>query len=69
MLRIVEGAIALLLLSVFFAYLMAPLVAAVRRRVRFGPRQRPVSNATAILILYAALFAAGFLFWRTFGGP
>ena len=45
MLRIVEGAGALLLLSVFFAYLMAPAVAGVRRRVRFGPRQRPVSDA------------------------
>ncbi len=67
MLRIVEGAGALLLLSVFFAYLMAPAVAAVRRRVRVGPRQRPVSSAAAILILYAVLFVSGFLFWRIFG--
>ena len=45
----IEGAFALLMLSVYFAYVIAPASAAVRRRVRFGRRQRPVSQAAAIL--------------------
>jgi predicted PurR-regulated permease PerM len=65
MLRAVEGACVLLLLSVFFAYVLAPAVVAVRRRVRFGQRQRPVSSAVAILILYVAIFVPGFLAWRS----
>ena len=65
MLRVLEGCGALLLLSVFFAYVLAPAVAAVRRRVRFGPRQRPVSSATAILLLYLAIFIPGALLWRS----
>jgi predicted PurR-regulated permease PerM len=69
MLRVIEGAFALLMLSVYFAYLIAPLSAAVRRRVRLGRRQRPVSQAAAILILYGALLVIGLLFWRTFSGP
>jgi predicted PurR-regulated permease PerM len=67
MLRVFQGAVTLLLLSVFFAYLIAPATAAVRRRVRLGPRQRPVSQAAAILILYAAIGVGGLLVWRAFG--
>jgi predicted PurR-regulated permease PerM len=66
MLRVIEGAFALLLLSVYFAYIVAPVAATVRRRMRFGPRRRPVSQAAAILILYAAMSVAGVLLWRTF---
>ncbi len=64
MLRVIEGTGVLLLLSVFFAYLLAPAVAAVRRRVRRGRRRRPVSTATAILLLYLLIFGPGFLLWR-----
>jgi len=53
--RTVEGAAALLLLSVFFAYLLAPAVPRVRKWVRIGRRRRPISDAAAILLIYAAL--------------
>lgn len=64
MLRAIEGVGVLLLLSVFFAYVLAPAVAALRRRVRLGPRQRPPSVAVALALLYALLFAPGVLVWR-----
>ena len=55
MLRAVEGVGVLVLLSVFFAYLLAPAVAGVRRRVRTGGRNRPISRAAALALLYAIL--------------
>jgi predicted PurR-regulated permease PerM len=64
MLRAIEATGVLLLLSVFFAYLLAPAVVLVRRRVRWGRRQRPVSAAAAILLLYVVIFVAGALLWR-----
>lgn len=54
----------LLLLSVFFAYVLAPAVPALRRRVRIGHRRRPISDAAAILLLYAVIFVPGVLLWR-----
>lgn len=54
----------LLLLSVFFAYLVGPAVAPIRRRVRIGRRRRPISDAAAIFLLYVAIFVPGILFWR-----
>jgi predicted PurR-regulated permease PerM len=62
-LRAIEGGGVLLLLSVFFAYVLAPAVAALRRRVRFGRRQRPVSEATALALLYILVFAPAALLW------
>jgi predicted PurR-regulated permease PerM len=62
--RVIEGGGVLLLLSVFFAYVLAPAVAGVRRRVRFGRRQRPVSDATAIALLYVVMFVPAALAWR-----
>jgi predicted PurR-regulated permease PerM len=64
MLRAIEGTGVLLLLSVFFAYLLAPAVVVVRRRVRWGRRQRPVSAAVAILIVYVAILVPGAVVWR-----
>ena len=64
MLRVIEGAGVLLLLSVFFAYMLAPLVPPVRRRVRIGRRRRPISDAAAILLLYIVIFMPGALLWR-----
>ena len=54
----------LLLLSVFFAYVLAPALPPVRRLVRVGRRRRPISDAAAILLLYAVIFVPAFLLWR-----
>jgi predicted PurR-regulated permease PerM len=64
MLRVIEGAGVLLLLSVFFAYVLAPAVPPVRRRVRVGRRRRPISDAVAIILLYIAIFVPGAFLWR-----
>lgn len=64
MLRAIEGFGVLFLLSAFFAYVLAPAVAAVQRRVRWGRRQRPLSRAGALILLYLALFVPGALAWR-----
>ena len=64
MLRLVEGAGVLLLLSVFFAYVLAPAVPPVRRLVRVGRRRRPISDAAAILLLYVVIFVPASLLWR-----
>jgi predicted PurR-regulated permease PerM len=65
MLRIIEGAAVLLLLSVFLAYVLAPALPPIRRRIRVGRRRRPVSDAAAILIVYAGLLLPGVMLWRT----
>jgi predicted PurR-regulated permease PerM len=62
--RTIEGLTVLLLLSVFFAYLTAPAVAAIRRRVRVGPRNRPLSNTAALVLLYGTLVLAIVVVWR-----
>ena len=69
MVRAFEGAGVLLLLSVFFAHMLAPAVAGLRRLVRTGPRQRPVSGAVALGCIYAALFVPGALAWRASEAP
>jgi predicted PurR-regulated permease PerM len=63
-LRVIEGAGVLLLLSVFFAYVLAPALPPIRRRVRVGRRRRPISDASAILLLYIVIFVPGALLWR-----
>jgi predicted PurR-regulated permease PerM len=67
MLRAIEGVGVLFLLSAFFAYVLAPLVAQLRRRVRTGARKRPLSSAAALAILYALLFIPATVAWRLFG--
>jgi len=64
MLGAFQGGAVLLLLSVFFAHVLAPAVAALRRRVRIGPRQRPMSRPMAILLLYLVVFVPGALLSR-----
>jgi predicted PurR-regulated permease PerM len=59
-----QGGAVLVLLSVFFAHMLAPVVAAIRRRVRIGPRQRPISRPIAIILIYLAVFVPGALTWR-----
>lgn len=62
--RVVEGVAVLLMLSVFFAYLTAPAVAALRQRVRIGRRQRPISTTAALALLYGNLVLAILVVWR-----
>src|SRR5229473_4270720 len=48
--------ILLVVLSIFFAYLVAPLVDLVQRPIRIGARERMMPRALAIAIVYVALF-------------
>jgi predicted PurR-regulated permease PerM len=64
MLKLIEGAGVLLLLSVFLAYLLGPALPPIRRRIRIGRRQRPISDGAAILLIYAAVFVPGGLLWQ-----
>jgi len=64
MLRLIEGAGVLLLLSVFFAYMLAPALPPIRRRVRIGRRQRPISDAAAICLLYLVIFVPVAGLWK-----
>jgi predicted PurR-regulated permease PerM len=48
--------ILLVVLSVFFAYLVAPLVDLVQRPIRFGSRERVMPRGLAISIVYVGLF-------------
>jgi predicted PurR-regulated permease PerM len=66
MLRIAEGVGVLLLFALFFSYLLAPLLPPIRRRLRVGRRRRPISDAAAILIVYAILFVPAAILFRTF---
>ena len=63
-LHVIEGAGVLLLLSVFFAYVLAPALPPIRRRVRVGRRRRPISDAAAIILIYFVLFVPGAFLWR-----
>jgi predicted PurR-regulated permease PerM len=67
--RVLQAACILALLAVFFAYLLAPVVDAVRRRIRIDHRGRPLSRTSAILLLYFVLFVPGALAWRRATGP
>jgi predicted PurR-regulated permease PerM len=56
MIRTIEGISVLVMLSVFFAYLIAPLIAVLRLKVRLGARQRPPTVAVAAALVYVILF-------------
>ena len=60
----IQGGSVLLLLSMFFAYLLAPAVASVSRNVRAGRRGRPLSRGAALALIYAILFVPVALAWR-----
>lgn len=64
MLRAIEGVGVLILLSAFFAYVLAPVVAAVQRTIRLGERQRPLSRTGAVTVIYIILFVPAALVWR-----
>jgi predicted PurR-regulated permease PerM len=61
---VLQGVAVLVLLSVFFAYVLAPAVVALRRVVRIGARQRPISRPAAIVFLYLVVFVPAALAWR-----
>ncbi len=67
MLRAIEGVGVLFMLSAFFAYVLAPLVVELRRRIRTGARKRPLSRSAALAILYALLFIPATVAWRLSG--
>ncbi len=58
----------LIVLSIFFAYLVAPLVDMVQRPIRFGARERVMPRGLAIGIVYVVLFV-GFGFAIYFLAP
>jgi predicted PurR-regulated permease PerM len=60
----IQGGAVLVLLSIFFAHMLAPAVVWLRRRVLIGPRQRPISRPLAILFLYLIVFVPVALAWR-----
>lgn len=53
-----EGVILLIVLSIFFAYLVAPLVEVVRRPFNLRGRERMMPRAVAIGIVYLVIFGA-----------
>jgi predicted PurR-regulated permease PerM len=53
-----EGVILLLVLAIFFAYLIAPLVDFVRRPVYIGGKERVMPRALAIGIVYLVIFGS-----------
>ncbi|HEV2765609.1 MAG TPA: AI-2E family transporter, partial [Pyrinomonadaceae bacterium] len=57
-LKALTGVILLVVLSVFFAYLIAPLVELVHRPLRLGGRERVVPRALAIGVVYLLLFGS-----------
>jgi predicted PurR-regulated permease PerM len=61
--RFLEGFGVLFLLSAFLAYVLAPVVAALQRRIKVGRRRRPLSRAATILVIYVVLAAPGTLAW------
>src|SRR3954464_9289137 len=65
---VIQGGAVLVLLSVFFAHVLAPAVVAFRRRIVIGPRQRPISRPVAIVLLYLLVFVPGGLLWRSARG-
>ena len=53
-----EGILLLVILSVFFAYLVAPLVELVRRPFKLAGRERTMPRAVAIAIVYMLIFGS-----------
>jgi predicted PurR-regulated permease PerM len=64
-----QGGSVLLLLSMFFAYLLAPAVGIVSRAVRTGPRRRPLPRGAALALIYVLLAIPVALAWRFASGP
>jgi predicted PurR-regulated permease PerM len=67
MLTLLKAVSILFLLSVFFAYVLVPIVDGIRRRIRFGRKQRPLPRGVIIVALYGGMCAAGFVLWGLWG--
>jgi len=67
--RLLQAVCLIALLAVFFAHLIAPVVDAIRRRIRLDPRGRPLSRVSAIVLLYLVLFVPSVIAWRRATGP
>ena len=65
----IQGGSVLLLLSMFFAYLLAPAIDIVSRTVRLGRRGRPLSRVAALALIYAILSLPIGLAWRFGSAP
>ena len=65
MFEVLKGASVLLLLSAFFVYVLVPIVDGVRRRWRFGDRNRPLPRTVVIVILYLVMFVPATLVWKS----
>ena len=65
----IKGGSVLLLLSMFFAYLLAPAVNIVSRTVRPGRRGRPLARGAALALIYAILAVPIALAWRFASEP
>ena len=65
----IQGGSVLLLLSMFFAYLLAPAIDIVSRTVRVGRRGRPLARGAALALIYAVLSVPIALAWRFSSDP
>ena len=65
----IKGGSVLLLLSMFFAYLLAPAVDMVSRSIRPGPRGRPLSRGASLAVIYVLLSVPIGLAWRFASEP
>jgi predicted PurR-regulated permease PerM len=66
---VIKGGSVLLLLSMFFAYLLAPAVDVVSRSIRRGPRGRPLSRGASLAVIYVLLSVPVALAWRFASEP
>jgi predicted PurR-regulated permease PerM len=66
---VIKGGSVLLLLSLFFAYLLAPAVDAVSRLVRVGRRRRPLPRGASLAMIYVILSVPVGLAWRFASEP
>jgi predicted PurR-regulated permease PerM len=66
---VIKGGSVLLLLSMFFAYLLAPAVDMVSRRIRPGRRGRPLSRGASLAVIYVLLSVPIGLAWRFASEP
>ena len=65
----IKGGSVLLLLSMFFAYLLAPAVDIVSRTIRLRPRRRPLPRGASLALIYVLLSIPVAIAWRFASEP
>ena len=65
----IKGGSVLLLLSMFFAYLLAPAVDIVSRTIRLRPRGRPLPRGASLALIYVLLSIPIAIAWRFASQP